>query len=214
MTSLRPYLLAAALALVPPLLAGCFPVVATGVGAGALMMADRRSSGAYIDDESIEWKAQDRIKARFGDRVHINATSYNRTVLLTGEVPDQAAHDEAGRIANEVSGVKGIVNDLRIGVVSTLSERSNDAYLTSKVKARFLDAQRFPVHVVKVVTEAGVCYLLGIVDQREADAATELARTTGGVAKVVRVFEVVSTETARQLDARPPEPKTGASPSK
>ncbi|MBL8470238.1 MAG: BON domain-containing protein [Rhodocyclaceae bacterium] len=214
MKRIQPYLLATALGLLPPLLAGCFPVVATGVASGALMIADRRSTGAYVDDEAIEWKVEDKIKARFGDRAHVNATSYNRTVLLTGEVPDQAARDEAGRLAGEISNVKGIVNELRATGVSSLSERSNDTYITSKVKARFLDSQRFSVNAVKVVTEAGVCYLLGIVTQGEADAATEVARTTSGVLKVVRVFEIVSGDTARQLDTRPAEQKTSGSPAK
>jgi osmotically-inducible protein OsmY len=179
-----------------PLLQGCFPVVATGAAAGAMMAADRRSSGAYVEDEGLEWKVENRIKERFGDAAHVNAVSFNRVVLLTGEAPDAAVRDELPRIAQGVPNVRTVVNEVVVAGISSLTSRSNDAVLTSKVKARFIDLGTFGAHHVKVYTEAGTVFLMGLVTRREADAATEIARTTAGVRKVVRVFEYISEEEA------------------
>lgn len=182
-----------------PLLAGCFGAVAVGTGVGVLAYADRRPVETQTTDEGIEWRAASRISEKFGSQTHVNVTSYNRTVLLTGEVPDAATKAEVEKIVATVPNVKAIVNELQIAGVSSLTSRSNDAYLTSKVKARFIDANQFAANHVKVVTEAGVVYLMGLVTQREANAAVEIARTTGGVLKVVRVFEIISEEEARRL---------------
>ena len=134
-------------------------------------------------------------------------------MLLTGEVPDAAAKAEAEKIAAGVPNVRAISNELEVAGISSLSSRSNDAFITSKVKGRFLDSNQFSVNVVKVVTENATVYLLGIVAKREADAAVEVARTTGGVRKVVRVFEIVSEDEVRRLDNRPPaEAKPAAKP--
>jgi osmotically-inducible protein OsmY len=183
-----------------PQLSGCVGAVAVGAGAGALMVSDRRTSETYIADQGIEIRAANRIDERFGDKAHVNVTSYNRSLLLTGEVADAAAKAEAEKIAAAVPDVKAISNELEIAAVSSLSARSNDSYITSKVKGRFLDANKFQINVVKVVTENSIVYLLGIVSQREADAAVEVARTTGGVRKVVRVFEIVPEAQAKRLD--------------
>jgi osmotically-inducible protein OsmY len=185
-----------------PALQGCFPVVATGVGAGAAMIADRRTSGAYVEDEGIEWRAASRIRERFGDAVHVNVTSYNRNVLLTGEAPNEAVRSELELIAKGVPNVRAVINEVIVAGIAPLSARANDAVTTSKVKARFVDAQSFGAHHVKVVTEANTVFLMGLVTRREADLATEVARTTAGVAKVVRVFEYISEDDARRLDAR------------
>ncbi|MBX3687290.1 MAG: BON domain-containing protein [Rhodocyclaceae bacterium] len=190
-----------------PALQGCFPVVATGVGMGAMMAADRRSSGSYVEDEGLEWKVQNRIAEKFGDRVHVNATSFNRNVLLSGEVPDDATRAEVDRIAASVPNVRAITNDLQVAGIASLTSRSNDVVITSKVKARFVDAATFGAHHVKVITEAGTVYLMGLVTREEADKATELARTTSGVRKVIRVFEYISPEEARRLDQREAEKK-------
>ena len=183
-------------------LQGCFPVVATGVGAGAAMIADRRTSGAYVEDEGIEWRTANRIRERFGDAVHVNVTSYNRNVLLTGEAPNEQVRVEIERIATGVANVRAVINEVRVAGISPLSARANDAVTTSKVKARFVDAQTFGAHHVKVVTEANTVFLMGLVTRREADLATEVTRTTAGVSKVVRVFEYISDDEARRLDAR------------
>ncbi|MBN8441452.1 MAG: BON domain-containing protein [Thauera sp.] len=183
-----------------PLLQGCFPVVATGVGAGAAMVSDRRTSGTYVEDEAIEWKAGSRISEHFGSNTHVNVTSYNRNVLLTGEVPNDNARAEVERLVAGVPNVKGTINELVVGPTSALTARGNDTLITSNVKARMVDAQTVPAHNVKVVTEANVVYLLGLVTRTEADAAAEVARTSQGVRKVVRVFEYISDEEARRLD--------------
>ncbi len=203
MNTLSQYRSLLLLALAVPLLAGCFGVAAVGVGTGALMFTDRRQAETFATDEGIEIRAASRISEKYGDRAHVNVTSYNRTVLLTGEVPDAAAKAEVEKIVATVPNVKAISNELQIGAVSTLGNRSNDTFITSKVKARFIDAAQFGANHVKVVTEAGVVYLMGLVTQREAGAAVEIARTTGGVLKVVRVFEIVSDAEARRLDPPP-----------
>ncbi|MBU0751397.1 MAG: BON domain-containing protein [Gammaproteobacteria bacterium] len=185
---------------VTPLLSGCFGAAAVGVGAGALLIGDRRPTETYLADEGIEIRAANRIAERYGDRAHVNVTSYNRAILLTGEVPDAAAKVEAEKIAAGVPNVRAISNELEVAGVSSLTARSNDSFITSKVKARFVDANKFSANHVKVVTENGVVYLLGVVAQREADAAVEVARTTGGVKKVVRVFEIVSEAAIKRLD--------------
>lgn len=175
--------------LAAPLLHGCAPLVVGGAAAtGVVVAEDRRTVGTITEDQAIEFKASNRI----GDKVksaHVNVTSYNRMVVLTGEVPDAAAKATAEKIAHAVENVRGVFNELQVAANSALSARANDSYITSVVKARFVDAQRFsPVHV-KVVTEASVVYLMGLVMRKEADAATDIARTTRGVHRVVRVFE-------------------------
>lgn len=191
------------LALSVPVLAGCFGVAAVGVGTGALMVSDRRNSETYVTDQGLELRASNRISEKFGDKVHVNVTSYNRMLLLTGEAPSEALKAEIAQIASGVPNVKSVSNEIAIAGPSSLGGRSNDAYLTSKVKARFVDAQKFSAQHVKVVTEAGIVFLLGLVTQAEADAAADIARTTGGVQKVVRVFEIISLEEARALDGPP-----------
>lgn len=188
------------LAFCVPFLAGCFGVAAVGVGTGVLMVSDRRNSETYVTDEGLELRASSRIREKFGDKVHVNITSYNRMLLLTGEAPSESIKTEIAQVAGDVQNVKSISNELAIAGPSSLGGRSNDAYLTSKVKARFVDAKKFSAHHVKVVTEAGVVFLLGLVTQAEADAAADIARTTGGVQKVVRVFEIISPEQARAID--------------
>lgn len=201
--SRRNLVLALGAAATLPLLQGCFPVVAGGATAVAMMAADRRTSGTYIEDEGIEWRARNRINERFGSLVNVSVTSFNRNVLLTGQVPDEATRSEVGRIASQVENVRGIVNELQVAGISSLSSRSNDTVITSKVRARFIDQTVKNAHHIKVVTEAGTVFLMGIVTQREADAATEVARNTAGVQKVVRVFEYISEEEAARIDSLP-----------
>lgn len=185
-----------------PLVQGCAPLLVGGGAAGAVVAYnDRRTSGAMVEDEGIEWRTRRRLRDRFGNAVNISVTSYNRTVLLTGQVPYATMRDEAQQIAAQVENVQGMVNELQVSGLSTLSERSNDAMLTSMVKARLVDDKRLAANHIKVVTEGATVYLMGIVTQAEAEAATEVARTTRGVAKVVRVFEIVSAEQAAQFDA-------------
>ncbi len=183
------YLIALAFSVIN--LQGCFPVVATGAGTGVLMAEDRRTSGTFIEDQGIELKASNRLDEKFKDTVHINITSYNRTILMTGEVPTDAAKQEAEKIVRGVPNVGNVLNELAIGGNSSYTSRSNDSYLTSKVKVRFVDLGKFQANHVKVVTENNVVYLLGLVTRKEAENAVEIARTTGGVQKVVKLFEYI-----------------------
>jgi osmotically-inducible protein OsmY len=172
------------------LLQGCAPLVIGGAAAGGVMVAqDRRTVGTLTEDEGIEQKAAGRIGERYKDSIHVNVTSYNRMVLLTGEVPDATAKTEVERIARGVENVRGVYNETVVSGVTSYTARSNDAITTSKVKGRFIDARKFNALHVKVVTENNVVYLMGLVRKQEADDATEIARTTSGVQKVVRVFE-------------------------
>lgn len=202
------------LAALAPVLAGCFPAAVVGVGAGALMIADRRIAESYLADEGIEIRAANRIGEKFGTDTHVNVTSYNRMALLTGEVPDAATKAEVERIVSTVPNVKSISNELLVGAASSLSGRGNDTYLTSKVKARFVDYNKFGANKVKVVTEWGTVFLLGLVTQREADAAVDIASTTGGVQKVVRYFDIISEDEARRLDLMSSEGKAASTPAK
>jgi osmotically-inducible protein OsmY len=171
-----------------PFLGGCVAAVGGAAVGGVLVAEDRRTVGTITEDQGIELRASSRLDDRLRS-AHINVTSYNRVLLLSGEVPNAAAREEAERIARAVENVRGVYNELAVSGNSSLTVRSNDSFITSKVKARFVDAQKFnPVHV-KVVTENSTVYLLGIVRRAEADAATDVARTTGGVQKVVRLFE-------------------------
>jgi osmotically-inducible protein OsmY len=182
-------LIGIAVPLIAGALSGCIEMAAIGMGAAVLSSVDRRTTGTQVEDEGIELRVTNRISERFGDRVHVNVTSYNRNVLLTGEVPDEKAKAETEKIVLGVANARGVTNELQVAGGSSLTSRASDATITGKVKARFLDANRFNVLNVKVVTEASVVYLLGIVTEREAADAVEVARTTGGVRKVVKVFE-------------------------
>ena len=175
-------------------LSGCVPLVVAGaVGGTALVATDRRSVGAQADDEAIELKMANNIGAGYGDRVHVNVTSYNGIVLLTGEVPTQDLVGTIGEMVRTTPKVRRVHNELTVGPVSDLGARSNDSYITSKVKTRFVEASKTfsPTHV-KVVTERQIVYLMGIVRRDEGDAAAQIAATTSGVSRVVKLFEYIS----------------------
>ncbi|MEQ1518094.1 MAG: BON domain-containing protein [Usitatibacteraceae bacterium] len=152
------------------------------------MIDDRRSTGVYVEDENIEWKSRAKILERFKD-AHINVTSYNLTVLLTGEVPSEQMKIEVADAIRVIPSVKTVVNELVVGGSSALTSRANDSLITTNAKTRFINNGKFSINHVKVVTEAGTAFLMGIVTRDEGDAATELARTTSGVSRVVKVFE-------------------------
>ena len=175
-----------------PVLHGCFAAAATAVGATAMVAEDRRTTGIYVEDQNIELKVSSAIKQKYGKnaQVQVSTTSYNRFVLLSGEVPTEDIKHDAGVIALGIENVRNVQNELTIGPPAGFSQRSADAYVTTKVKSRFLTANKFQANYVKVVTNDDVVYLMGLVTPKEADDATELARTTDGVAKVVRVFEI------------------------
>lgn len=171
-------------------LTACFPVVAGGVAATGIMAADKRTSGTYIEDQSIELKAKKNIVDNIGSaNIHVNVISYNRNVLLTGEALTEAAKAKAEAATKAIDNVKIITNELVVGELSTFTQRNNDTYITSKVKGSMIKENRFPPNYVKVVTEAGTVYLLGLVTHKEAEDAVQIARGIDGVQKVVKVFE-------------------------
>ncbi len=183
-----------------PALQGCFPMVAAGVTTGVIATMDRRSLGTQTEDDTIDLKAGSRLGEKFGKDAHLNVSSYNRKVLITGEVASAEAKASAEAIVLGVPNVQGVYNELAMAPPSSYSDRGNDSYITSKIKGRFVDNGKFNAVHVKVVTEAGIAYLLGMVTQPEADAAIGVARTTSGVKKVVNLLEVITPAKARELD--------------
>jgi osmotically-inducible protein OsmY len=179
----------AALIAAAPFLQGCPAIIGAGAVYGYTALEDRRTTGTQIEDQGIESRTATRIAERFKEQAHVNVTVFNRAVLLTGEAWDEPTREEIGKIAASVPNVRTVTNEVQVSGLSSATSRANDATLTAKVKGRFLNSKDFsPLHV-KVVTESGVVYLLGLVTEAEAEAATELARTTGGVRKVVKVFD-------------------------
>jgi osmotically-inducible protein OsmY len=209
----RPSLLASALAaaLLAGSLSACAPLILGGAAVGAIVTFDRRTSGAQLEDEGIELRSGSRLREALGDRAHVNINSYNRQVLLTGEVPNEQDKQLAEQIVSKVDNVKGVVNDLAVMGNTALAARSNDVLVTGKVKASLVDASDLYVGAFKVVTERGVVYLMGRVTQREADKATQIARNIGGVQRVVRIFEIITEEELRRMSPLPQQ-KPAAAP--
>lgn len=174
------------------LLNGCIPLAITGVVATTQIATDRRTTGAQLDDEFIEDKAVAQIAERMKSDIHVNVTSYNGIVLLTGEVPTAGTKNDIDQIVRSMPKVRSIQDELVIGPTSDISARTNDTFITSKVKTRFVETNKFQISHVKVVTERSIVYLMGVVRRDEGDAAAEIARTTSGVERVVKVFEYIS----------------------
>lgn len=172
-------------------LTACVPVVAGGAAAGGLMAADRRSTGAYLEDQEIELKAEKAINDNLKENVHANVTSYNRRVLITGEVSNEANKAKAESVVRPIQNVNRINNQLVIGANSTISSRTNDTYITSKVKTKFISENKFAANLVKVVTENGTVFLMGMVTHKEGDDAAEIASKVSDVKKVVKDFEYI-----------------------
>ena len=186
-------------------LSACAPLVVGGamVG-GALVAADRRTTGTQVEDQGIELKAATRIREAMGSRTRINVQSHNRVLLISGEVRNDEDKAEAERIASQVENVQRVVNEIQVGFLASLTQRSNDLVLAGKVKATLIDARDLQSNAFNVVVERGEVYLMGIVTEREANRATELVRGIPGVAKVVRVMEVISEQDlARRAPAKP-----------
>ncbi|WP_394756098.1 BON domain-containing protein [Rhodoferax sp.] len=185
-------------------LSACAPIVIGGaVVMGSLMATDRRTAGTQIEDEGIELHAASRIRDNLGDRAHVNVTSYNRQVLLTGEVSSAQDKQLVEQVVSRVENVRAIVNELALLGHSTLTQRSSDALVTGKVKAALVDAKDLHANAFKVVTERGTTYLMGRVTQREANRATDMTRATGGVQKVVRLLEIINEEELPNLLPKP-----------
>jgi len=194
-------------------LSACAPLIIGGAAVGAIVTFDRRTSGAQLEDEGIELRGASRLREALGDRAHVNINSYNRQVLLTGEVPNENDKQLAEQIVSKVDNVKGIVNELAVMANTTLTQRSSDTLITGKVKASLVDARDLSVNAFKVVTERGTVYLMGRVTQREADRATQITRNIGGVQRVVRIFEIITDEELRRLSPLPaPAPAAAPAP--
>ncbi len=177
-------------AVLAPPLGGCAAVLVGGVATGTAIATDRRTAGVFVGDQEIELRAKNRLQEMFPDRTEsIAATSYNRQVLLTGQVPDEPARVRAGEAVKEIPDVRTVFNELSVSGVTSLTSGANDTGITASVKTRLLRDDRVPGTKVKVKTEAGVVYLMGLLKRTEAAAATETARTTSGVTKVVTLFE-------------------------
>jgi osmotically-inducible protein OsmY len=172
-------------------LTACVPVVAGGAAAGGLVAADRRTTGAYLEDQEIELKAEKAISDNLKENVHANVTSYNRRVLITGEVSNEANKAKAESVVRPIQNVNRINNQLVIGANSTISSRTNDTYITSKVKTKFISENKFAANLVKVVTENGTVFLMGMVTHKEGDDAAEIASKVSDVKKVVKDFEYI-----------------------
>ena len=180
-------------------LSGCAPLIVGGAVMTGVMATDRRTTGTQVEDESIEIKVGNAVRKEMGERINLNVTSFNRKVLLTGEVRTAADMERAEKIAQSQDNVSGVVNDLAVMPVSTLAQRTRDTVITGRVKAAFVDAKDLQVNAFKVVTERGIVYMMGRVTSREAKRATDIARSIGGVTKVVRVFDEISEQELQRL---------------
>ncbi len=196
-------------------LSACAPLMIGGAVGGAMVATDRRTSGAQLEDQGIELRASNRLREQLGERGNVSVTSYNRQVLLTGEVPTEADKAAVEKTVAGVDNVRSIVNELAVLGASSLTQRSSDTLITGRVKAAMVDARDLSANAVKVVTARGAVYLMGRVTQREADRATEITRNTQGVQRVVRVLEIISEEElARTLPQPAPAPVKDATPAK
>ena len=180
-------------------LSACAPLIVGGAVVTGVMATDRRPTGTQVEDESIEIKVGSAVRKEMGERIHLNVTSYNRLVLLSGEVSTAAEKARAEKLAQSQENVNAVVNDLAVMPVSSLTQRSKDTIITGQVKAAFVDAKDLQVNAFKVVTERGIVYLMGRVTSREAKRATDITRSISGVTKVVRVFEEISEQELQRL---------------
>ncbi len=199
----RSTLLTVALGAAAGALTGCFPLAIGGVVGGAMMATDRRTSGTQVEDEAIELKSINRVRDAIGERGHVSVTSYNRLVLITGEVDNAADKAAVEQAVSRIENVRSMVNELGIMGTSSLTSRSNDAVLTSKVKASLIDSRDVFANAFKVVTERATVYLMGRVTEREATRAVDLARSVSGVQRVVRVFDVVTEAERAAMETAP-----------
>lgn len=190
-------------------LTACVPLVVGGaVATGTMVATDRRTSGTVLEDNGIEVKANSRIASNLGERVHVNVTSYNRQVLLTGEVPSEQDKQLAEKVVSGVENVRSIVNELAVMGNATLTQRASDTLVSSRVKANLVDAKDLISNAFKITTERGTVYAMGRVTQREANRATEVITRTDGVQRLVRIFEIISEdELARSLPTPAPAQK-------
>jgi osmotically-inducible protein OsmY len=191
-------------------LSACAPMMMAGMAGSALVATDRRTSGTQLEDETIEFRGSARVRDMFGEKVHVNITSFNRQVLLTGEVPTERDRQTIVGMVEKLENVKSVVNELAVMPVTSVSSRSGDLVVTGKIKASLIDSRDLFANAFKVVTERNTAYVMGRVTQREADSATNVIRNVSGVNKVVRLFEIISEEELRNLVPPPPPPEKAA----
>ncbi|MDH1303290.1 MULTISPECIES: BON domain-containing protein [Achromobacter] len=199
-TAVRPLMLAAALSTAALSLSACAPLIVGGAAATtAVVVTDRRTSGIQLEDQNMAFKAQSQISQKLGDTARVNAMAYGGHLLLTGDVPTEEAKNQATAIAQGVENVKQVINQLNVGPIASFSTRSNDTWLTSKVKTALLNTKYVPSGTIAVTTDHSVVYLMGKVTQAEGEYAANATADVGGVAKVVKLFETISREEAIRL---------------
>jgi len=186
-------------------LSACAPLVVGSAVMGGLVAIDRRTAGIQLEDESIELRTAQGLRQNLSNASHVNVTSYNRMVLLTGEVSSAAERERAERLAKSQENVTSVVNDLAIEPASSLTQRSKDIITTGQIKALMVDAKDLQANAFKVIVERGIVYLMGRVTSREAQRASEIARSgsVSGVVKVVRVFDIITDEELKRISAQP-----------
>lgn len=191
-------------------LSACAPLIVGSAVMGGMVATDRRTSGIQLEDEGIELRTAQGLRQNLSAAAHVNVTSYNRMVLLTGEVGSAAEKERAERLAKSQENVNSVVNDLAIEPASSLTQRSKDTIITGQIKALLVDAKDLQSNAFKVITERGVVYLMGRVTNREAQRASEIARSgsVSGVVKVVRVFEIITEEELKRISAQPLSPQS------
>lgn len=190
---LRAGLIASALGAAAVTLSGCFPVVATGMLAGALSVADRRTTGAQAEDQAIELKAFNQFRERFkSDQISLSVTSFNRIALLTGYAPNDAVRAEAAKVVQSIDNVRSVVNEVVLGPAPSLRTYGSDTLLTARIKASLVEAKDLQANVIKVYTDSSTVYLMGVVTEREAKRAGDIASRVSGVRRVIRAFEIIS----------------------
>lgn len=193
-------------------LSGCFPLAAAGVASGTLAATDRRSIGTQLDDRSIQLKVANRLSNRFGEAASVSTTVYGRRVLLSGEVADESVKQAVEAEASRIEGVRLIVNEVAVMPKASVSSRSNDTLLTTKVKASLVEAQDVFANAFKVTTERGTVYLMGRVSEREAKRAAEIAAAVPGVSRVVKITDIISEEELKGLMATPSAEPSASNP--
>ena len=198
-------------------LQACVPLIATGVGTSVSATLDRRSYGTQLEDSEIEVRIMRQINQQLDAKASISTTAVNRWVLLSGQVTDENSRVAAEKIASTTRNVRKVFNEVTVAWPSTVGNHASDALTTSKVKGRLLNPEQPGIsgHHVKIVTELGVVYLMGIVTEAEANLTVEIARTTSGVQKVVNLFEILSDEEMLRLDPKAvSKPMVGTPPSR
>ena len=204
----------AALLVLMPVLHGCAAAIVGGAAVGTMSALDRRPTKVQTDDEATEWKAMQAIPEQYKAASHVNFTSFNGRLLITGEAPSEEAKAAIGESSRKLQGVREVINELGVGAASSLGSRSTDSYITSKVKGRLVDAKEVSANQVKVITERANVYLMGLLTEQETKVAVQVARTTTDVRRVINVIEVISPEEAKRLDllSKSSEPKPPPAP--